>query len=154
MAETYNMRDKGSEMKSVRSMDMGPGPYVTDVDRMAVINKDFRNALWTGDHLQMTLMTIPPGGEVGVENHPDTDQFIRVEQGRGIASMGKDRNMNDLRQYVRIGDVVFVPAGTWHNVMNTENFPLRLSAVYGPPHHPRGTVHETKAEAYRQEHDH
>ena len=58
-----------------------------------------------------------------------------------------DRNMNDLRQYVRIGDVIFVPAGTWHNVMNTENFPLRLSAVYAPPHHPRGTVHETKAEA-------
>ena len=66
---------------------------------------------------------------------------------RSEHSMGMDRNMNDLRQYVRIGDVIFVPAGTWHNVMNTENFPLRLSAVYGPPHHPRGTVHETKAEA-------
>ena len=87
------------------SMDKGPDPYVTDVDRIAVLNKDFRNALWTGAHLQMTLMTIPPGGEVGVENHPDTDQFIRVEQGRGIASMGRDGNMNDLRQYVRIGDV-------------------------------------------------
>ena len=66
---------------------------------------------------------------------------------RSEHSMGMDRNMNDLRQYVRIGDVIFVPAGTWHNVVNTENFPLRLSAVYGPPHHPRGTVHETKAEA-------
>lgn len=154
MAETYNMRNKGNEMRSEHSMDMGPAPYVTDVDRMAVINKDFRNALWTGEHLQMTLMTIPPGGEVGIENHTDTDQFIRVEQGRGIAIMGKDRNMNDLRQYVRIGDVIFVPAGTWHNVMNTENFPLRLSAVYGPPHHPRGTVHETKAEAEMEGHGH
>lgn len=134
-----------------KSLDMGPKHYVTDVDRMAVLNKDFRNALWTGDHLQMTLMTIPPGGEIGTENHPDTDQFIRVEQGRGIATMGKDRNMTDLQQYLRIGDVVFVPAGTWHNVANTENFPLRLSAVYGPPNHPRGTVHQTKARADKEE---
>ena len=152
MAETYNTRDKSREIKSGHSMDMGPDPYVTDVDRMAVLNKDYRNALWTGNHLQMTLMTIPPGGEIGPENHPDTDQFIRVEQGRGIAAMGSDRNMTDLRQYVRIGDVVFVPAGTWHNISNTESFPLRLSAVYGPPNHPRGTVQETKAQADREEH--
>ena len=132
MAQTPTTTDK--------SLDMGPEPYITDVDRMAVINKDYRNALWTGEHLQMTLMTIPPGGEIGTEIHHDTDQFVRVEQGRGIASMGSDKNMNDIRQYVRIGDVIFVPAGTWHNVMNTENSPLRLSAVYGPPHHPRGTV--------------
>ncbi len=146
------MADRNITASRPVSFDMGPEPYVTDVDRMAVLNKDYRNALWTGNHLQMALMTIPPGGEIGPENHPDTDQFIRVEQGRGIAAMGSDRNMTDLRQYVRIGDVVFVPAGTWHNISNTESFPLRLSAVYGPPNHPRGTVQETKAQADREEH--
>ena len=74
------MEDRNMTGNRPVSFDMGPNPYVTDVDRMEVINKDFRNALWPGEYLQMTLMTIPPGGEVGVENHPDTDQFIRVEQ--------------------------------------------------------------------------
>ncbi|MGN1334871.1 MAG: cupin domain-containing protein [Anaerovoracaceae bacterium] len=146
------MAETNGTVNGKHSMDMGPEPYVTDVDRMAVLNKDYRNALWTGEHLQMTLMTIPPGGDIGKEIHSDTDQFIRVEQGRGIVSMGADRDMNDLRQYVRIGDVVFVPAGTWHNVANTENFPLRLSVVYGPPHHPRGTVYKSKAQAETVEH--
>ena len=66
-------------------------------------------------------------------------------------SMGMDRNMNDLRQYVRIGDVIFVPAGTWHNVINAGNTPLKLYSIYAPPHHPRGTIHRTKEEAQKEE---
>ena len=144
------MADRNITASRPVSSDMGPEPYVTDVDRMAVLNKDYRNALWTGNHLQMALMTIPPGGEIGPENHPDTDQFIRVEQGRGIAAMGSDRNMTDLRQYVRIGDVVFVPAGTWHNIINIGNTPLKLYSIYAPPQHPFGTVHKTRKEAEQQ----
>lgn len=71
--------------------DNGPNPYVANIEQQAVQNQNFRTAIWTGCHLQMTLMCIPPCGEVGLEIHPDTDQFIRVEQGNAVVGMGKWR---------------------------------------------------------------
>ena len=131
--------------------DKGPDPYVTNVEQLAVRNPNFRTAIWTGEHLQMTLMCIPPCGEIGLENHPETDQLIRIEQGMALVQMGKCRNQMDFQKNVSRGDAVFVPAGTWHNMSNTGRTVLRVSSVYAPPNHRRGTVHRTKAEAEREE---
>ena len=131
--------------------DKGADPYVENIERVAVNNGNFRTAIWKGDNLQMTLMSIPPCGEIGKEIHPDTDQYIRVEQGYAVVSMGTGMNcMNDV-QNMRRGDAVFVPAGTWHNIVNAGRTPLKLSSIYAPPHHPKGTVHHTKEDAERAE---
>ncbi|MGN0529356.1 MAG: cupin domain-containing protein, partial [Eubacterium sp.] len=112
----------------------------------------YRRALWTGKHLQLTLMSIPIGGEIGLEIHPDTDQFIRIENGYGLAMMGSDKNNLNYQRPVRSGFAVFVPAGTWHNILNTGRTPLKIYTVYAPPHHPHGTVQATKAIADAEEH--
>lgn len=134
------------------SNDHGANPFVGDVAQMAAQNTNFRTAIWTGCHLQMTLMCIPPCGEIGLELHPDTDQFIRVEQGKAVAKMGECKNRLCFTQKLECGDVVFVPAGTWHNVINTDDSALKLSTIYAPPNHPKGTIHRTKEEA-EKEHD-
>ena len=118
--------------------DHGPASYVANITQKASKNRDFRNALWTGTHLQMTLMSIPPFGEIGAEVHEDTDQLIRVD----------DDRKKEHEHLLCTGDAVFVPAGTRHNVINTARIPLKLSSVYAPPNHPRGTVEHTKEETY------
>ena len=127
--------------------DYGPNPYVTNVSQMALHNSNFRTTVWTGDHMQMTLMYLPVQGEIGLENHADTDQMLRVEQGIGVVMMGADKTHPDFRQSISQGDCIFVPAGSWHNIVNTGRLPLRLSSVYAPPHHPGGTIHRTREEA-------
>jgi mannose-6-phosphate isomerase-like protein (cupin superfamily) len=131
--------------------DYGPNPYVADIQQMAIENQNFRTALWTGKHLQMTLMSIPVQGDIGLEVHPDTDQLIRVEQGKAVVRMGVSEAQQDFEQTMRKGDAVFIPAGTWHNVVNTGVIALKVSSVYAPPNHPKGTVHRTKEEAERAE---
>jgi mannose-6-phosphate isomerase-like protein (cupin superfamily) len=121
-------------------MDHGPKPYVINVEQMAAENENFREAVWTGRYLQMTLMSIPVCGEIGLENHQDTDQFIRVEQGSAVVKMGKCKGKPDFEKRMCSGDGVFVPAGTWHNIINTGKMPLKVSSIYAPPHHPRGTL--------------
>ena len=127
--------------------DYGPQPFVTDINRATVTNPNYRTTLWTGNHLQLALMNIPSGGEIGLEVHPDTDQFMRVESGRGTAMMGPRRDNLNYQRPVNDNSAVFVPAGTWHNVVNTGYRPLQLYTIYAPPHHPHGTVHVTKAQA-------
>lgn len=127
--------------------DYGPKPFVTNIIRETQKNQNFRTAFWTGCHLQMTLMSIPACGEIGVEMHPDTDQLIRVETGQALVRMGDCREELNLKYRLSAGDAVFVPSGTWHNVMNAGNCPLKLSSIYAPPQHPRGTIHRTKADA-------
>ena len=131
--------------------DHGPKPFVTNITREARQNQNFRTALWTGHHLQMTLMCIPVSCDIGVENHPETDQLIRVEEGQALVRMGNGKERLDVQHRLRTGDAVFVPCGTWHNVMNTGSCPLKLSSIYAPPNHPRGTVHPTKADAEHEE---
>ena len=132
-------------------MDRGQEPFAVNVERMAMENRNFRTALWTGCHLQMTLMCIPVCGEIGQEIHEDTDQFIRVEQGRAMVRLGKCKGQGSFQRNMCTGDAVFVPAGTWHNIINTGRSPLKVTSIYAPPKHPKGTVHRTKEEAERAE---
>ena len=133
------------------AQDYGGRPYVGNVPHLAAHNKNFRTAIWTGSNLQMTLMHLPPRGEIGLEMHEDVDQFLRVEQGYALVKMGACRQQPDTQQCISRGDAIFVPAGTWHNVINIGNMPLNISSIYAPPNHPRGTVHRTKEEAERAE---
>lgn len=114
-------------------------------------NRNFRSALWTGQHLQVTLMSIEPGQSIGLEVHPMTDQFLHIQQGRGLVEMGSSRESLSFRRCAVAGDAVLVPAGTWHNLTNTGRIPLKLFSIYAPPEHPAGTIHRTKEEAEKAE---
>lgn len=134
--------------------DYGPDPFVIDIDKATKQNNTFRTALWTGEHLQLTLMSINVGEDIGLENHPSLDQFIRIEQGNGLVKMGQERDNLDFQRRVADGYAFIIPAGTWHNLINTGNVPLKLYSIYAPPQHPKGTVHRTKADAIAAEHNH
>ena len=127
--------------------DGGPAPTIVNIALAARENSAYRSALWTGAHLQMTLMSIPVRGEIGFEMHADVDQFLRVEQGRGIVLIGSSGTAPTAQQRVGSGDGIFIPAGTWHNVLNEGFRPLKLSSIYAPPNHPRGIVQQTKEDA-------
>ena len=131
------------------AQDYGGRPYVANIPQLAANNTNFRTAVWTGSDLQMTLMHLPPCGEIGVEMHEDTDQLLRIEQGCGMVKIGACREQLDMQYRVCRGDAIFVPAGTWHNVINIGRIPLKISSVYAPPNHRKGTVHRTKEEADR-----
>lgn len=124
--------------------DYGPTPYVTNATCKALQNSTFRTALWTGHYLQMTIMSIPPCSDIGLEIHEDTDQIIHIEQGMGILKMGKHKNDLNWCQNICRGDSLFIPAGTWHNIINCERTPLKVSSIYGPPQHPAGIIECSK----------
>ena len=127
--------------------DYGGHPLVVNIDRFAKANTNFRTALWTGKHLQLTLMSIPVGTDIGVEMHPDLDQFLRIEDGCAMIMMGENEYELNYRKKVNGDYAILVPAGTWHNIINTGNRPLKIYSIYAPPQHPFGTVHKTKADA-------
>jgi mannose-6-phosphate isomerase-like protein (cupin superfamily) len=128
--------------------------WVDDIEKATLGNDTFRTVLFTGKHLQMTVMCLQPGEEIGVEKHDDLDQFIRIEEGMAQVQMGSSKD--DLSEVHDVEDdwAVIIPGGTWHNVVNTGEGQLRLYSIYTPPEHPDGTVHQTKAEADAAEHDH
>jgi mannose-6-phosphate isomerase-like protein (cupin superfamily) len=136
----------------IRLADYGPAPFAVNIEQAAKQNNNFRTALWTGKHLQLTLMSINVGEDIGLENHPNLDQFIRIEQGQGLVLMGDRKDALDFRAYVGEGSAFIIPAGKWHNLINTGNIPIKLYSIYAPPQHPHGTVHRTKAEAEAAEH--
>lgn len=134
--------------------DYGPEPFVINIEEATKENTNFRTALWTGSHLQVTLMSIDVGGEIGLEIHPNTDQFIRIEEGQGIVMMGDYKDNLNFQKRVYDDYAFIIPAGKWHNVINTGNTPLKVYSIYAPPQHPRGTVHATKAIADAAEEKH
>lgn len=142
----------------VKIQDYGPKPFVVDINEATLKNNTFRTALWTGDYFQITLMSIGVGEDIGLEMHPDVDQFLRVEQGQGLVRMGMNKHQLPFEVPVYDDFAIVIPAGTWHNVINTGKDALKLYSIYAPPNHPFGTVHRTKAEAIEMEegygHDH
>ncbi|WP_110114725.1 cupin domain-containing protein [Bacillus sp. CGMCC 1.16541] len=131
--------------------DYGKQPYVVDIEELTKQNKTFRTAIWTGNHLQVTVMSINVGDDIGLEIHPDVDQFIRVEDGQGLVQMGDTKNNLSFKANVYDDYAIMVPAGKWHNITNTGNKPLKVYSIYAPPEHPFGTVHKTKADAMAAE---
>lgn len=119
--------------------------FVDDIDRLTVENKDFRRVLYTGQHLQLVLMALRPGEEIGEEVHDDHDQFFRIEKGEGEVWIDNQRTK------IKADDAIIVPAGARHNVINTGDKKLKLYTVYGPPDHKDGIVCATKAEAVANE---
>ena len=116
--------------------------YVGNIEELTTKNTYFRQVLFTASHMQLVLMTLQPGEEIGMEVHPDNDQFFRFEEGVGKVIIAGEEHM------VKDGDVAVIPAGTQHNVINTSStLPLKLYTIYAPAHHPDGTIHKTKAEA-------
>jgi len=134
--------------------DRGPAPFVTDIEAATLTNESYRTTLWTGSNLQMTVMHIDPGHDVGLEVHSDRDQFLRIEAGRARVQMGASRDDLTFDEQVEDDWVVLVPAGSWHNITNVGDGPLKLYSLYAPPEHPHGTIHATKAESDAAEHDH
>ena len=130
---------------------MGKKPYIVNIRDLAGCNNAFRVALWTGDSLQATLMSINPGDDIGTEMHPTVDQYIMVSNGRAKVYFGdaKDR----LRFVGEVGgnNAIFIPAGTWHNIVNSGGRPLKLISVYAPPNHPYGAYQSTKIDERKPE---
>lgn len=127
--------------------DHGNKPYVVDIEKLTTGNENFRTAVWTGKDIQMTLMSIEVGGDIGLEVHNENDQFLRIEAGKGKVLMGKTADNLDFEAEAEDDFGIFIPSGTWHNVINTGDEPLKLYSIYGPAHHEHGTVHKTRAEA-------
>ena len=121
--------------------------YIDNIDQATLANEDFRRVLYTGKFLQLVLMTLQPGEEIGSEVHEDHDQFFRIEEGKGEVHIDG--------QVTPIEDdfAVIVPAGALHNVINTGGTPLRLYTLYGPPEHKHGTVHAAKADEQEEHFD-
>lgn len=142
----YNAEDSLIELK-----DYGPEPFVVNIEVATIQNNTFRTALWTGSHLQLTLMSINVGEDIGLEMHPDVDQFVRIEEGQGIVMMGNSKYELDFQRKVYEDYAFIIPAGKWHNLINIGNEPIKLYSIYAPPQHPHGTVHETKAIAQAAE---
>ncbi|MBW4062069.1 cupin domain-containing protein [Candidatus Saccharibacteria bacterium] len=118
---------------------------ITDINQQAIANEYYRRVVATSEHLQVVIMSIPPGGEVGSETHPDNDQALYLVAGSGTSVLDGDE------QPFAAGDIVVVPAGTKHNFIASSDEPLKIITTYGPAHHPDGLIHKTKAEADAQE---
>ena len=141
------MHNPGPPSQPIKLRDYGPEPFVVNINEATKQNNNYRTTLWTGEHLQVTLMSIKVGGDIGLEIHPTVDQFIRIEDGQGLVKMGDRKDKLDYQRRVYDDFAIMIPAGKWHNVINTGNKPLKLYAIYAPPEHPRGTVHRTKEDA-------
>ena len=134
------MTRKDSAMK-----DTGPDPQAFDLETATLKNPNYRTVAWSGKYLQVTLMSIPVGGDIGLEKHGATDQFIRLDGGRGRVQMGPKKNELTFDREVSNGWCVLVPAGSWHNITNIGDEPMQVYTVYAPQHHKPGKVQATKA---------
>jgi mannose-6-phosphate isomerase-like protein (cupin superfamily) len=127
--------------------DVGPQPQAFDLEQATRENENYRTVAWSGRYLQVTLMSIPVGGDIGLEVHPDTDQFLRLDAGRGRAQIGPSKDQLTFDSKVSDGWCVLIPAGSWHNVTNIGDEPMQLYAIYAPAYHKPGKVHRIADEA-------
>lgn len=123
--------------------------YSVNIEEKTLSNENFREVLFTAEHMQLVVMTLQVGEEIGLETHHDRDQFFRVEAGEGEAILNGERHK------LTDGWVVVIPAGTEHNVVNTSSSEaLRMYTIYAPPEHPDGTINRTKQDAIEYEREH
>ncbi len=134
--------------------DFGKKPWVVDIEKLTVENTNFRAAKWTGTFMQLTVMSIPANGEIGLEKHDDVDQFIRVEKGKAKVMMGKCKKSMDFVKEIEDDWAIFIPAGYWHNVINIGEEDLKVYSIYTPPEHAPATVHKTAKESEEDHHHH
>ena len=134
-------------------LDIGPELQSFDIEGATNQNPDYRAVAWSGRYLQVTLMSIPVGGDIGLEVHPETDQFLRLETGKGRVQMGAAKNQLTFDETVSDGWCVLVPAGTWHNITNMGATPMQIYAIYAPAHHRPGKVQSTAAIATADQDD-
>lgn len=127
--------------------------WVGDVEQETLDNDTFRTVVFTGEHTQLTVMRLGPGEDIGREAHADLDQFLRIEEGSARVELGRSEDEVDETHEVEDDWAIVVPAGVWHNVVNTGSGDVKLYSLYSPPEHPDGTVHRTKADAERAEHE-
>ena len=127
--------------------DIGPQPQSFDIERATKENANYRSVAWSGRYLQVTLMSIPVGGDIGLEAHPETDQFLRLDAGKGRVQMGAAKDKLTFERDVSNGSCILVPAGTWHNITNTGATPMQVYAIYAPAHPTPGKVHAPAAAA-------
>jgi mannose-6-phosphate isomerase-like protein (cupin superfamily) len=132
---------------TVRIKDIGPLPQSFDIEEATKANENYRSVAWSGRYLQVTLMSIPVGGDIGLEAHPQTDQFLRLDAGTGKVQMGSAKDKLTFEKDVSNGWCVLVPAGTWHNITNTGAIPMQVYAIYAPAHHTPDKVQTTAAAA-------
>lgn len=125
--------------------DIGPHPQSFNIEEATQANQNYRSVAWSGRYLQVTLMSIPVGGDIGLEAHPETDQFLRLEAGSGKVQMGSTKDQLTFEKTVSDGWCVLVPAGTWHNITNIGTTPMQVYAIYAPAHHSPGKVQTTAA---------
>jgi len=120
--------------------------FKSNIEKDTLGNKNFRKVLYTGKHLQLVLMTLKPGEDIGSETHPHNDQFFRFESGSGKCVIdGNEYNVKE-------GDAILVPAGAKHNILNADmKTELKMYTIYGPPNHQDGTIRTTKEEAIKRE---
>jgi mannose-6-phosphate isomerase-like protein (cupin superfamily) len=121
--------------------------WVGDIEKRTLENETFRTVLFTGEHAQLTVMRLAAGEDIGRERHPDRDQFIRIEEGQARVELGERADEVDEAHDVSDDWAMVVPAGIWHNVINTGPGELKLYSLYAPPEHPDRAVHRTKADA-------
>lgn len=157
-AEQPKEESASAEATEVESLnlefrDFGNDPFVFNIEDYTKENETYRTVLWTGEYMQLTVMNILPGEDIGLEVHHDHDQFIRVEEGEGIALMGDTEDDLSFQEKVEDDFAIMIPAGKWHNVVNNSDKPLKLYSIYSPIEHDKNTVHETKEEAMADEHD-
>lgn len=116
-----------------------------NIERESMNNANYRKAIFTGEHLQVVLMSLKPGEEIGLEVHPHTDQFFRIEKGRALFLLSVSKDARPSEHVLTNGDALVVPASTWHNVKNDSiRSYLKLYTIYAPPKHPAGTIEHSK----------
>jgi mannose-6-phosphate isomerase-like protein (cupin superfamily) len=128
--------------------------WINDIEKVTKVNSTFRTVVFTGEHTQLTVMRLGPGEDIGLESHPKLDQFLRIEEGQARVELGRSKESVDETHDVEDDWAIIVPAGIWHNVVNTGSGDVKLYSLYSPPEHPDGTVHRTKADSEAAEHGH
>ncbi len=145
---------ENSEKTETTVEDMGHKPWVLDIEEATIGNTYYREARWTGDYMQMVLMSLKPGEIIDLEVHDNGDQFIRIEQGEARVLMGETQENLSFDETVSDDWAIFIPAGYWHEVRNIGDTELKIYAIYAPSEHPSGIRHETYEEAEEYEHEH